>query len=32
VVRLPRLDQKIGSGVPISLKRRANVLNTGVTL
>jgi hypothetical protein len=27
-VRLQRLDQKIASGVPISLKRVANVLNT----
>jgi hypothetical protein len=32
VVRLLRLDQKIGSGVPMSLKRMANVLNTDVTL
>jgi hypothetical protein len=30
VVRLLRLDQKIGSGVPMSLK--LNVLNTDVTL
>jgi hypothetical protein len=30
--RLLRLDQKIGSGVPMSLKRVANILNTDATL
>jgi hypothetical protein len=31
-VRLLRLDQKIVSGVPMSLKRMANVLNTDAML
>jgi hypothetical protein len=31
-VRLLRLDQKIGSGVPMSLKRVANILNTDAML
>jgi hypothetical protein len=31
-VRLLRLDQKIVSGVPMSLKRVANILNTDATL
>jgi hypothetical protein len=31
-IRLLRLDQKIGSGVPMSLKRVANVLGTDATL
>jgi hypothetical protein len=31
-VRLLRLDQKIASGVPMSLKRVANVLNTDAML
>jgi hypothetical protein len=31
-MRLLRLDQKIGSGVPMSLKRVANVLNTDAML
>jgi hypothetical protein len=31
-VRLLRLDQKITSGVPMSLKRVANILNTDATL
>jgi hypothetical protein len=26
-IRLPRLDQRIGSGVPMSLRRVANILN-----
>ena len=31
-VRLLRLDQKIGSGVPMSLRRVANVLGTDAML
>jgi hypothetical protein len=31
-VRLLRLDQKIVSGVPMSLRRVANILNTDATL
>jgi hypothetical protein len=31
-VRLLRLDQKIASGVPMSLKRVANIIGTGATL
>jgi hypothetical protein len=31
-VRLLRLDQKIASGMPMSLKRVANVLGTDATL
>jgi hypothetical protein len=31
-VRLQRLDQKIGSGVPMSLKRMSNVLDVDATL
>jgi hypothetical protein len=31
-IRLLRLDQKIGSGVPMSLKRVANVLGTDAML
>jgi hypothetical protein len=31
-VRLLRLDQKIRGGVPMSLKRAANILNTDATL
>jgi hypothetical protein len=31
-VRLLRLDQKIASGVPMSLKREANILGTDATL
>jgi hypothetical protein len=31
-IRLLRLDQKIASGVPMSLKRVANILNTDAML
>jgi hypothetical protein len=31
-IRLARLDQKIASGVPMSLKRVANILNADATL
>jgi hypothetical protein len=31
-VRLLRLDQKIASGMPMSLRRVANILNTDATL
>jgi hypothetical protein len=31
-IRLLRLDQKIGGGVPMSLKRVANILNTDAML
>jgi hypothetical protein len=31
-IRLPRLDQRIGSGVPMSLRRVANILNTDAML
>src|ERR1700733_14573451 len=31
-IRLARLDQRIGSGVPVSLKRVANILNTDAPL